>query len=70
MFTNNYASSCGGGIEMGHSWSNVMVPELVRWTGVPIWDGSLDGKPGTIYSRWDTKDPRYDSITDDAMMMD
>jgi hypothetical protein len=26
--------------------------------------------PGTIYSRWDTKDPRYDSITDDAMTMD
>jgi hypothetical protein len=30
MFTNIYASTCGGGIGMGHSWSNVMVPELVR----------------------------------------
>jgi hypothetical protein len=62
MFTSIIASTCGGGIGMRHSWSNVMVPELVRWTGVPI--------RGIIYSRWDTIDPRYNSVTDDVMMMD
>ncbi len=70
LFTNIYVSTCGGGIGMGHSWSKVMVPELVRWSGVPIQHGSLDGKPRTIYLRWNTKDPCYDSITNDAVMMD
>jgi hypothetical protein len=55
---------------MGHAWQGVTVPELVRWTGVPIRHGALDGKPGTISSRWDSSDPLYDSVMDDAMSMD
>jgi hypothetical protein len=68
--TNIYAATSGAGIGMGHAWQGVTVPELVRWTGVPICHGALDGKPGTISSRWDSSDPRYDSVTDDAMSMD
>jgi hypothetical protein len=36
MFTNVYASTSGGGIRMGHDWQSLTVPELVRWTPVPI----------------------------------
>ena len=60
IFTNIYASISEAGSGMGHDWHNVTVPELLHWTGVPIWHGALDGKPGTIFSRWNVQDPRYD----------
>lgn len=69
-YTNIYAATSGAGIGMGHAWQGVTVPELVRWTGIPIRHGALDGKPGTISCRWDSLDPRYDSVIDDAMSMD
>jgi hypothetical protein len=68
--TNMYAATSGSGIGMGHAWKGVTVPEIVQWTGVPICHGALDGKPGTISSRWDSLDPHYDSVTDNAMKMD
>ena len=55
---------------MGHDWSNVTVPELVHWTGVPIRHGSLDGKPGTTFSRWNKHDPCYDSAIADVMTIE
>ena len=55
---------------MGHDWSNVTVPELVHWTGVPIRHGALDGKPGTTFSRWNEHDPRYDSAIADVMTIE
>jgi hypothetical protein len=42
--TNIYAASNGGGTGVGRNWKNVNVPELVRWTGIPINNGALDGK--------------------------
>ena len=55
---------------MGHDWRNVTVPQLVHWTGVPIRHGSLDGKPGTTFSRWNKHDPRYDSAIADVMTIE
>jgi hypothetical protein len=52
IFTNVYALTCGAGSGMGHEWCNVMVVELVHWSGVlPICHGSLGGDAGTIFSR-------------------
>ena len=70
ILTNVYASISGGGSGMGHDWSNVTVPELVHWTGVPIRHGALDGKPGTTFSRWNEHDPRYDSAIADVMTIE
>ena len=58
--TNIYAASNGAGSGVGHDWKNVNVPELVRWTGIPIYNGALDGKAGSINSRWDRNDARFD----------
>ena len=55
---------------MGHDWCNVTVPELVHQTGVPIHHGSLDGKPGTIFSHWNAHDPCYDSAIADVMTIE
>lgn len=65
--TNVYAAAQGGGSGVGHDWKSVNVTELVHWTGVPIRNGALDGKPGTIYARWNVKDPRHDPYIDDCM---
>jgi hypothetical protein len=70
IFTNFYASISGGGSGMGHNWCNDTVPQLVHWTGVPIWQGSLDGKPGTTFSRWNKHDPRYDSTIADVVTIE
>jgi len=70
MLTNIHASISGGGIGIGHQWNNVTVPELVRWTAVPIRHGALDGKPGTLFSRWNFNDPRYDSVMDEGISME
>jgi hypothetical protein len=68
IFTNVYASTCGAGSGMGHDWRNVTVPELVHWAGVPIRHGSLDGNPGTMFSRWDVNDPRYDATIAESIV--
>ena len=52
---------------MGHEWRNVTVPELVHWTGVPIQNGALDGKAGTIFACWNADDPHYDSAIAESM---
>ncbi len=52
---------------MGHEWCNVTVPELAHWTGVPIQQGGLDGKAGTIFARWNADDPCYDSTIAESM---
>jgi hypothetical protein len=67
ILTNVYASISGGGSGMGHEWRNVTVPELVHWTGVPIQNGALDGKAGTIFACWNADDPCYDSIIAESM---
>ena len=53
---NAYAAVQGGGSGIGRNWKSVNVAELVHWTGVPIWNGALDGKPGTLNARWNSKD--------------
>jgi len=70
IFTNIYASISGGGSGMGHDWRNVTDSELVHWTGVPIRHGSLDGKPGTTFSRWNKHDPCYDSAIADVITIE
>jgi len=65
--TNVYAAGQGAGSGVGHEWKSVNVAQLVHWTGVPIRNGALDGKPGTIYARWNGNDPRYDPYIDNAM---
>jgi hypothetical protein len=70
MLTNIYASISGGGIGFGHEWHNVTVPELVRWTAVPIRHGALNGKPGTIFSRWNFNNPCYNSVMGEGISME
>ena len=60
MCTNVYAVAQGGGSGIGHDWNNVSVPELVKWTGIPIYNGALDGRGGSINARWDRSDARFD----------
>ena len=43
-----------------HDWANVSVPELVKWTGIPIYRGALDGRGGTINARWDRSHAQFD----------
>ena len=57
--TNIYATAQGGGSGLGHSWNNATVDELVKWTGIPIYNGALDGNAGSIHARWDKSDARY-----------
>ena len=58
--TNIYTATQGGGSGVGHDWTIVHVPELVRWTGVPIYRGALDGKAGSINPQWDKNDAHFD----------
>jgi hypothetical protein len=67
ILTNVYASISGGGSGMGHEWRNVTVPEFVRWTGVPIQHGTLNGKAGTIFARWNADDSCYNSAIAESM---
>ena len=60
--TNVYASAHGGGSGIGHDWVRTSEMEMIRWTGIPLRHGACDGKPGTIASRWDKRDPRYDPV--------
>ena len=55
---------------MGHEWQSVNVRELVRWTAVPICHGALDGKPGTLFTRWNGNDPRHDTVIDESISME
>ena len=32
----------------------------MKWTGIPIYNGALDGRGGTINARWDKSDARFD----------
>ena len=65
--TNGYSGFERGGSDMGHKFLSVSEAEMVRWTAVPIRHGVFDGKPGTIYKRWDTEDQRYDRVISAAM---
>ncbi len=55
---------------MGHEWQSVNVQELVMWTAVPIHHGALDGKPGTLFTRWNANDPRYNTVIDESISME
>ncbi len=55
---------------MGHDWRNVTVPEVVHWTGVPIWHDALEGKPGTIFSCWNAHHLCYDSAISEVMTIE
>jgi hypothetical protein len=55
---------------MGHEWRSVNVPELVRWTAVPLCHGALDGKPGTLFTRRNDNDPCHDTVIDDSISME
>jgi hypothetical protein len=68
VFTNMYAFAKGAGTGYGHDFPPVSISELVHWTGVPVRNGALDGRPATLQHRWKNKnDPRYDSVTDNAI---
>ncbi len=60
LCTNIYAASNGAVSGVGCDWKNVTVPELVHWTGIPIYNGALDGKAGSINSCWDQSNARFD----------
>lgn len=62
-YTNAYAASSKRGAGYGHKWESTDAAEMVRFFGVPIRNGSLDGKPGSIYARWDSTSPLYDKVT-------
>ena len=67
MCTNIYAAARGGGSGVGHDWANANVVELVNWTGIPIYNGALDGHGGSINARWDKSDARFDPIISASM---
>jgi hypothetical protein len=66
-FTHIYAAEKGAGMGFGHNWVPHSVTEMIRWTAIPIRHGALDGKPGSLSSRWKQSDPRYDDIIAKAM---
>jgi len=66
-FTHIYAAEKGAGMGFGHNWVPPSVTEMIRWVAIPIRHGALDGKPGSLSSRWKQSDPRYDDIIAKAM---
>ena len=66
-YTNAYAGSGKRGSGYGHKWETVEPYELIRFAGVPIRNGSLDGRPGSIYKRWDKTSPMHDEETANSM---
>jgi hypothetical protein len=68
--TNVYASTSGGGIGLGHEWQSINVQELVTWTAVPIHHGALNGKQGTLFTRWNTNDSHYVTVIDASISME
>ena len=50
--TNMYACWKGAGSGYGQEFPPVSIPELIKWTGVPICNGALDGKPSTLLHHW------------------
>jgi hypothetical protein len=50
QFINIYASMNESRSGIGHGLQTTSMTELVRWTGVPICHGSLDGRPHTIHT--------------------
>ncbi|EJK67882.1 hypothetical protein THAOC_11015, partial [Thalassiosira oceanica] len=48
---------------------NTDAAEMLKFMGVPIRHGALDGKPSTLYYRWAKDDDRYSSLIDDSISM-
>lgn len=67
MCTNGYSGYDGRGSDSGHMFHRVTEAEMVHWRAVPIHHGALEGKPGSIYKRWDSKDRRYDGFIDGSI---
>lgn len=65
--TNMYAYWKGAGSGYGHDFSPVSIPEIIKWTGVPIRNGALDGRPSTLFHRWQQGDARHDAVISDNM---
>ena len=66
-YTNSYAAMSKRGAGYGHKWESTDAAEMVRFFGIPIRNGSLDGKPGSIYNRWDCTSPLFDDLTAKSM---
>jgi hypothetical protein len=49
------------GIGIGHEWLPCTVKDIVKWTGIPIRHGALEGTPATLKYRWAEHDARHDS---------
>ena len=67
VWTNTFACWKGAGSGYGHVFHPVSIPELVHWTGVPIRNGALDGRPATLNHRWNEGDPRYDPVLTESI---
>jgi hypothetical protein len=67
MLTNLYASSKASGIGIGHEWLPCSVKDMVKWTGIPIRHGALEGTPATLKYRWAEHDARHDSEISNCM---
>ena len=65
--TNMYSFTNPRGTDYGHKFNLVNETEMVRWTGVTIRNGSLNGEPGDIYKRFQRSDDLFDSPTASAM---
>jgi len=68
-YTHIYAAEKGASLGFGHKWVPPDVADLVRWVGIPIRHGSLDGKPGTLSCRFKKTDPRYDECIANVMTL-
>ena len=66
-YTHIYAAEKGASLGFGHKWEPPDVAEIVRWIGIPIRHGSLDGQPGTLGTRFKKSDPQYDECIALAM---
>jgi hypothetical protein len=67
-FTNMYAYWKGAGSGYGNDFPPVSITKLVHWTGVPIWNGALDGKQSTLKHQWNRLDPRFDSAITNSII--
>lgn len=67
-WSQKYAFEMGLGGSYGHRFKEIMIPELVRFDGVLIRDGVLNGSTdGALYRRWDRRSSAFDTSIKDSL---
>jgi len=67
-WSHKYAVDLGLTGSYGHKFQELMIPEIVRFDGVLIRDGVLNGSTdGALYRRWDQRSSSYDKAIADSL---